>query len=120
MSVGIAVEPEGKRDQAPDLAAEVLLPGGVAVEDGADSGGVEQPLAADRARRENLAGEGLQRPAQPGGDRNREALLAAVDDLLRQQRLQRLAQQALLLEAPHFQPPRQGEGELGDALVEEG
>src|SRR3954452_20416180 len=79
--VGIAVEPEGKRHQAPDLAAEVLLAGAVAVEDRGHGGGVEQPLAGDGRRRQHLPRKGLQRASQPGGDRDREALLATVDDL---------------------------------------
>src|SRR4051812_26536005 len=82
-SVGIAVEPEGKRHQAPDLAAEVLPAGFVAVEQRCHGGGVEEALAGDRAGRQDLARERLQRPAQPGGDRDREPLLAAVDDLPR-------------------------------------
>src|SRR5215218_3049259 len=111
-SVGIAVEPEGKRHQAPDLPAQVLAAGAVAVEEARDRGGVEQALAGDGARRQHLAGERLQRAAQPGGDRDREPLLAAVDDLPRQERRKRLAQQPLLGEAADFELGRQREGEV--------
>ena len=81
-SAGIAVEPEGKRHQAPDLAAEVLAARAVAVEDRRDGGGVEQALAGERRGARTSRAKGSQRAAQPGGDRDREALLAAVDDLL--------------------------------------
>src|SRR6476659_4697144 len=120
VSVGIAVEPEGKRHQAPDLAAEVLAAGAVAVDDRGHRGRVEQALALERARCQHLASERLQRPAEPSGERNREALLAPGKDLLRQQRRQRLAQQTLLGKAADLHPPRQREGELGDLLVEKG
>ena len=48
---------------------------------------------------EDVAREGLQVAAEPGRDRDREALLAAADDLPRQQRRHRLAEQPLLGEA---------------------
>src|SRR4029077_6398631 len=60
VSVGIAVEPEGKRQQPPDLAAEVLAAGAVAVEDRSHRGAVQQALALERPRRQHLAGERLQ------------------------------------------------------------
>ena len=66
------------------------------------TGRVEEALARERLGREDLAREGHQLPAQPGGDRDREALLPAADDLLGEQRRDRAAQQPLLREAAHL------------------
>ena len=68
--------------------------------------------AAAASRGERLAGERLQLAAQPGGGRDREAALAPVHDLVRQQRLDRLPQQHLLREPAHLVPRRQREREV--------
>src|SRR5215475_6140583 len=88
---GIPIEPECERHQPPELTAEVLLPGAVAVENRGDHGRVEAALALERRRRKGLAGERLQRPAQ----------------------------QSLLREATDLERSGEAEREIGDPLVEE-
>ncbi len=61
--------------------------------------GSQVALPAQRLRRERLAGERLELAAQPRRGGDREAALAAVNDLAGKQRLDRIPQQPLLLEA---------------------
>jgi hypothetical protein len=78
----------------------------VAVEHPRDGVRLEEALPADRVRREHLARERLELAAQPRRRRDREAALAPAHDLARHERLDRLAQQPLLLEPAHAHPPR--------------
>ena len=99
--LGIAIEPEVKRHQAPELPAQVL-----AARDWRRArrhrGRVEQPWRASAPRREDLAGEPLSGPRSQAASRDREALLAAAEDLLRQERRHGPPQQPLLGEAAHL------------------
>src|SRR5438876_958133 len=70
-------------------------------------------------RRWPLAGERLELAAQPRRRRDREALLAAVDDLARQQQLERLAQEHLLLKAAHLLARRQPQCKISDSRIQE-
>src|SRR6185503_4320827 len=92
----VAVKPHRQRHQAPDLATQVLAAGEMAVEHPGHRGGVEAALALQRLRREHLASVVAERTAQPGGQGNREALLATPHDLARQQGREGAAQEALL------------------------
>src|SRR5829696_6238290 len=73
--VGIAIEPEGEGHQPPDLTAQVLLTGAVAVDQRGDRRRVEAALAGERRRRQHLAGIALQRAPEPGPEGDGEHLL---------------------------------------------
>src|SRR5205823_5938868 len=72
-----ALEPERKRHEPPELAAEVLAAGDMAVEEGGHGPGVEVSLAPHPLLGEDLARERLELSAQPRGRGDREAALAA-------------------------------------------
>src|SRR5215510_6899337 len=81
--------------------------------------GPEESLPPERLRAEGLACERLQLAAQPRGRRNREAALLAADDLLGNERCDRLAQQHLLAQAANAVLRWEGRGEAGERGVEE-
>jgi hypothetical protein len=115
----VLLVPEREREQAPQLAAPVLLSGDVLVEEALHRLVGEEALAAQDVRRQRVAREGLELPGQPGGGGNREPSLAAAHDACRQQRLSRLAQEALLGQAAYLVTRRQREREPGHDGVEE-
>src|SRR3954462_4319274 len=104
--------PQREREQSPELAREVLAARYMGVEDPLHRLGAEVALPSQGLRCERLARERHELAAQPRRRGDREATLATVDDLTRQQRLDRLAQQALLREAADLVPYRQREREV--------
>ena len=115
----MSLVPEREREQAPELAREVLPSRDVRVDQTLDRLRTEEPLALERGRRERLAGEALEVAAQPGCGRDREPALAAVDDRARQQWLDRLPQHHLLRQAADLVPGRKREREPRHHRVEE-
>ena len=101
------------------MAAPVLLAGDVLVEETLDRFVADEALAAKDVRRQRVAREGLELPGQPGGGGDREPALSTAHDARRQQRLRRLAQEALLGQAAHLVSRRQREREPGHDGVEE-
>src|SRR5947209_17305221 len=80
------IHPQREGHEAPQLAAVILAPRDVIVEQPAHRAWFEVALGPGPGRGEEVAGQGLQLAAQPGGGRNREAPLARRDDALRDQR----------------------------------
>ena len=85
----VPLVPEREREQAPELAAPVLAPGDVLVEQARHRLGRKKPCRSSVAGGERLARERLELAAQPRRRGDREAALAAVHDLARHQRLRR-------------------------------
>ena len=118
-SLDVRLVPEREREQAPELARQVRAARDVVVEHAPDGGRLEVALPPERLVREDVARERLELAAQPGRGGDREAALAAVHDLAREQRLGRLPQQRLLAEPAHLVARRQRVREVGDDRVEE-
>src|SRR4051794_31999734 len=116
----IPIKPEGEGHQAPDLPAQILASRAVRVQQGTHRRRIEAALAVQGLLREDVPRERLQRTSQPGRQRYREPLLAAMDDLPREQWRQRPPQEALLGETPNLEAVRQGEGKVRDPLIEQG
>ena len=114
----VALVPERKGEESPQLAAEVLAAGDVVVQHACHGLGPEVALAAKAVRSERLAREGLEVTTQPRRRRYREPPLAAVDDLPRQQRLRSLAEQQLLAQPANLVTRRQRESEVAHERVE--
>ena len=85
----------------------------------ATGSGWKKPCERSVVRRQRLARERLELAAQPGRSGNREAALAAVHDLARQQRRRGLAKQHLLREPAHLVLRGQREREVRHDGVEE-
>ena len=95
--------PQRERDEAPQGAGLVGAPVEVGLHQAVDDRRVEQALATDSG-----GGEGVERQlagvvAEPARRRHREAALAPVDDLGRQERAERPARSRLLQPA-HLHP----------------
>src|SRR5207248_9229571 len=103
----VPLVPEREGEQPPQLTAPVPPTRDVLVDQPRDRLRLEEALAVQVLGRQRGARERLQLAAQPGGGRDREAALATVHDLRRQQRLHGLAQQHFLREAAHLEARRQ-------------
>src|SRR5947209_144145 len=112
------VGPQRKRDESPELAAEVLAAGHVVVQQARDGNGFEVALVPNPSWREDLARERLELTAQPGGGRDREPALTRADDLARDERLGGSAEQTLLGQAPDLELRRKGERQVGHLRIE--
>src|SRR5262245_4796330 len=77
------VVPDDQDEERPDGVATVGAAGEVLVDQATDGGGVEQALAAEPGRGEEIAREVTELAAEPGRDRDVEALLPAAEDLRR-------------------------------------
>src|SRR5437762_11324629 len=91
--------PQGEGEQPPELAAAILTPGDVVVQQACNHLGTEEALAVQRFSRERLPRKRLEFAPEPGARWDREPALLAVDDLAWQQRGGCLPQQHLLREA---------------------
>ncbi len=111
--------PEREREQPPELAREIRPAVDVVVEQARHGLRAEEALAVDRVGVQRRSGERLQLAAEPGGGGDRETALAAVDDLARQQLLDRLAQKPLLRQAAHLVAHRQREREVRHHRIQE-
>src|SRR4051794_12745680 len=61
----VALEPQGEGEQAPELAAEILAPGDVRVDERGHRQWAEEPLARERLGRQHLARKRLEVTPQP-------------------------------------------------------
>ena len=91
--------PELEHEQRPDARRLAVRAGRVAVEQAADASFAEAAAPERAGVEQDLARPGAQLAAQPVADRDREALLGPVEDVVRQPAAQRLAQDPLLLAA---------------------
>ena len=108
----VAVEPERECHQTPDWRLRSSRPAEQCASSRRETrSGRRSPGGPMVSRPEHFPRERLQLAAQPGRERDREALLAAADDLARQQRRHRPPQQPLLGEAPDLHRGRQAERE---------
>ena len=110
--------PEREGEQPPQLPGPVLAARDVLVEDRGHRLRPQVALTAKRLRGERLAREAFQLVAKPRRGRDREAALAPVHHLPRQERRDRLAQQPLLLEAANLVTRGQRQREVGHHRVE--
>ncbi len=115
----MSLVPEREREQPPELAAQVLAARDVVVDQPGHGLGPEVALAPQRLGRERLAREGLEVAAQPCRGRDREAALAPAQQLRRDQRRRRLAQEDLLAQPVHLVPIGEPERESRHERVEE-
>src|SRR5206468_8148865 len=106
-ALDVPLVPEREREQAPELAAQILASGDVVVEQARHRLRPEEALTAQRLGREDVACERLELAAEPRRGGNREAALAAADDLAWKQRLRGFAQQHFLAQAAKLHPRRQ-------------
>ena len=120
LSLDLSFVPERKRDQAEKLAGQILAARKVPVDQAAHDRRGEEALAAKCVGRKYLARERLELAAQPGGGRYREAALASVHDLARDERRGSPAQEHFLSHARHLQFSRKRQGETADDGIEEG
>ena len=58
-------------------------------------------------------------PPEPFGDRRTKSLLGPVDDLIREEPLDRFLERVLAYAVPHFQSLGEGEGELDKVMIQE-
>src|SRR2546430_9630493 len=115
----VALEPQREGEQAPELAAEIVPARDVRVDQRGHRRRIEESLPVECLRREDLARERLEIAPQPGGGRDREALLSPMHDLPGKERRDRLAQEALLGEAADTHRPRQAQGQAPRDLIAE-
>ena len=87
--VAVASEPEREDEERPQLAAVVLAPGRVVVEEACDDLRREEALPPQVLCREDVAREHLEVGPEPGSERNGEPALGAAEDRPGQERLGR-------------------------------
>ena len=105
--------------QGPQSGAVVALARLVLVEQRGDRAGVEQARFAQHRPQQIVAQAPAQRAAKPGGERDREALLRAVEDFLRDIRFERRLEDLLALAAMQLQMRGQSRRPLDERVVEQ-
>src|SRR6185437_6768887 len=111
---------EGEQQPQP-LHVQAVVPRTALAEIGdraAHRRGVEEASFTDAPRREVLVHERGELAAQPGRERDREALLRALDELARHVPVEHLAQQVLRAERSAAHRERKAQRELDQAMVE--
>ena len=84
-----------------------------------DRSRIEQPALGEPPLRQQLLRPGAQRTPEPLSDRQREAHLRPLDQMLRHVAVKHLTQQPFALAATHQETRRQPPGEFHDAMVEQ-
>src|SRR5207302_4507109 len=105
--------------QGPQNGAVVALARLVPVEQGGDRAGVEQARLAQHRSEQRLAQAAAQRATEPGGERDGETLLRAVEDFLRDIRLERRLEDLLSLAAMQLEMRGEPRRPLDQGVVEQ-